>query len=370
MILTTVKQIKAHKRTIVDQYAKPSDAIGFFQVSNTLLPLGATWVLAAWAWPNSILLVTVATLAMSIMLLRVFVLMHECGHGSLFKTPMLNKSAGFMFGVISGMPQYVWSQHHNFHHATNGNWAKYRGPLATKSVEEYAALSPHQQRNYVRERKIVMAPLGGLLYTIINPRLNWLRGSMGLLAHVVRGVWKQPSEKLSTHCSNYQSRYWASAAEYRHMSANNVVLLTIWVGMSWLLGPLMFFTVYFISGALAGGAGIILFTVQHNFEHAYAVDENDWCYDTAAVHGTSYLVLPRWLNWVTASIGYHHIHHLSARIPNYQLAACHAENAELFADVKRLSFTEIFTSLHYLLWCTESKRIISIAEYEASHPAH
>ncbi|MGJ8668490.1 MAG: fatty acid desaturase family protein [Oceanococcus sp.] len=367
--MTTVKQLKAHKRAIVDHYAQPSDASGLIQVLNTLIPLVGLWLFVVWAWPNSMLVVVVATLAMSIMLLRVFVLMHECGHGSLFKTPAFNKAAGFMFGVISGMPQFVWAQHHNFHHATNGNWAKYRGPLATKSVEEYAALSEQQQRAYVRQRKIVMAPLGGLLYTIINPRLNWLKGSVGLVAHCVRGLRAQPGVKLSTHLASYQSRYWSSALEYRHMSANNVVLLTLWALMSWLIGPLLFFTVYFISGALAGGAGIILFTVQHNFEHAYAVDENDWCYDTAALHGTSYLVLPKWMNWVTASIGYHHIHHLSARIPNYRLAACHAENAHLFGDVKQLSFREVFTSLHYLLWCTESKRIISIAEYEASKKA-
>ncbi|MDR3417558.1 MAG: fatty acid desaturase [Nevskia sp.] len=121
-----------------------------------------------------------------------------------------------------------------------------------------------------------------------------------------------------------------------------------------------------MSTALAGGAGIVLFTVQHNFERSYASGDQNWDYDTAAIHGTSFLALPAWLNWFTANIGYHHVHHLCARIPNYRLAACHAEHAHLFGAVKRLTLADIGPSLKFVLWDPGSRRIISVAEHESA----
>jgi omega-6 fatty acid desaturase (delta-12 desaturase) len=115
---------------------------------------------------------------------------------------------------------------------------------------------------------------------------------------------------------------------------------------------------------LAGGAGIVLFTVQHNFEHSYASGDDGWDYITAAIQGTSFLVLPRWLNWFTSNIAYHHIHHLSAKIPNYCLAKCHSEYQHLFSDVTRIKLSQIHTALKHILWDTRARRIISVAEYQ------
>ena len=235
----------------------------------------------------------------------------------------MNRAMGFVFGVISGMPQYVWAQHHDYHHRNNGNWDKYRGPLSTMSVEEYAQMSPSKQRMYRLTRHIALAPLGGFVYLIFNPRFNWLKGNLALVAHLLRG--RSPA--------SFQTRYWKNWREYRHMSANNMVLLSLWWAMSALIGTGLFFLLYLTSLSVAGGVGIMLFTVQHNFEHAYAASNETWDYDVGATHGTSFLVLPSWLNWFTANIGYHHVHHLSAAIPNYRLVQCHRENADLFEQV-------------------------------------
>ena len=350
-----IEAVKQHKRALIERYAQASDGIGTFQVLITLAALALLWRAVAWSAEAAPLLLIPITLLMSLFLLRVFVLMHECGHGSLFQTPALNRVTGFFLGVVSGMPQYVWAQHHAFHHSCNGNWNLYRGPLSTLSVEEYARLNPAQQRAYVRARHLAMAPLGGLMYLLVNPRWNWIKGTAALGLHLLSGK----------RTKDFKTRYWKNAAEYRHMSANNVVLLSLWVLMSLALGPGLFFGVYIVSMALSGGAGIVLFTVQLNFEHSYASTEAGWCYDTAALEGTSYLVLPGWLNWFTANIGYHHVHHLSARIPNYRLAACHAENADLFAKVPRIGLWEIRQALRHLLWDTAARRIVSVAEYEA-----
>jgi len=261
------------------------------------------------------------------------------------------------------MPQYVWAQHHNYHHVTNGNWAKYRGPLAILSVDEYDALTPRQRRAYVRARHVLIAPLAGFLYLIVNPRLTWIKGTIQLLWHVIWMKCRQPCVSLRDHAATFRTHYWNSVAEFRHMTLNNLVLLSIWGLMAWLLGPGPFFLVYIISSSFAGAAGIVLFTVQHNFEHAYASDGNNWDYDEAALHGTSFLVLPSWLNWFTANIGYHHIHHLSPRIPNYRLAACHAENKALFSGVRRLTLADVGPSLKFILWDTRARRIVSVAEH-------
>ena len=151
---------------------------------------------------------------------------------------------------------------------------------------------------------------------------------------------------------------------------NNVVLLSVWSVMCWEYGTALFFTIYLISASLAGGVGIILFTVQHNFEHSYATDGGNWDYDAGAIEGSSFLILPRWLNWFTANIAYHHVHHLSARIPNYHLIECHNEYRDLFSGVTRVKLFQIHQALKYILWDRHAQRIISVAEYESrSHAA-
>jgi len=144
---------------------------------------------------------------------------------------------------------------------------------------------------------------------------------------------------------------------------NNVVLLSLWALMCGAFGTMRFFTIYLLSASLAGGVGVVLFTVQHNFDHSYASDSRHWDYETGAIRGTSFLILPRWLNWFTANIGYHHVHHISSRIPNYRLVGCHNEYRHLFADVTRLKLSQVPEALKCILWDTRIQRIISVAEY-------
>jgi omega-6 fatty acid desaturase (delta-12 desaturase) len=225
--MSALLAVKQQKRAIIDEYAWADNRKGLWQVANTLIPLILLWWLAVVSADLSWWLTAAVMVFITLFTLRALVLMHECGHGSMFATRRLNRNFGFVFGVLSSMPQYVWSQHHAFHHAHNGNWEKYRGPLTTPSVDEYAAMSNGRKRIYRYTRHVSMAPLGGLVYLILNPRFTWITGSLQMA----------------------------------------------------------------------------LFAVQHNFEHAYAVNGSDWDYDAGALHGTSFLVLPRWLNWFTANIG-------------------------------------------------------------------
>ena len=368
--MSSILRIKLQKRAILDAHTKPENGKGFAQVLTTLGPLAALWYAAALSAGVSYWLTAGVTLLMSLFLLRVFVLMHECGHASLFRGTRLNGTFGFIFGVVSGMPQYVWSVRHEFHHATNGNWAKYGGPLGVVSVDAYEAMTGKQRRVYRRARNIWMVPVAGFLYLIFYPRFTWLKGSIGLASHILKQKIAQPGVSARALAVEFKTPYWNSAKEYWHMCWNNVVLLSAWVLMSLCLGPALFFTVYAISVSLAGAAGIVLFTVQHNFEHSYANGHADWDYDAAVMHGTSFLVLPRWLNWFTANIAYHHIHHLSARIPNYCLVKCHDDHQSLFGDVKRLELSDLNKAFKFILWDTCARRLISVAELDIERARH
>lgn len=361
--VSLIIRIKQDKRAMIRRYARADNLKGLIQVLTALTCLVMLWSVALLSFDVSYWFTVPAVVLISLFTVRVFALMHECGHGSLFHTQSLNRAFGFILGVVSGMPQYVWSKHHNYHHAYNGNWTRYRGLYTTLSVDEYAAMSIAQQRIYRCKCGIAVAPVAGLIYVIINPRLTWLKGSIGLVSHIVKRKIMQPGVSIKAHAAGFETRCWRSGKEYWHMFWNNVVLLSVWTLMSWEFGTARFLTIYLISGSLASGVGVVLFAVQHNFKHSYASDDKLWDYDLGAIEGSSFLILPGWLNWFTANIGYHHIHHLSAKIPNYRLINCHNEYRDLFSRVPRIKLWQVPRSLKYILWDTRAQRIISVAEY-------
>jgi acyl-lipid omega-6 desaturase (Delta-12 desaturase) len=361
--VSPVRGIKEQKRILIGTHSRSENLKGLTQALTTLGALALLWWLAVLSDRVSGWLTVAVVLLISLFTLRVFALMHECGHGSLFRSQWLNRAFGFLLGVTAGMPQYVWSQNHSFHHAHNGNWDKYRGPYTTLSVDEYAALTVTRQRMYRVKCSIACAPIAGFVYLIFNPRFNWLKGTIGLIGHIIAAKIAEPRKSMRAHAATFRTCYWKSAKEYRHMSYNNIVLLSTWVIMCAAIGTSLFFAIYLVSLSLAGAAGIVLFTVQHNFRHSYASDQARWDYDVGAIEGTSFLVLPPWLNWFTANIGYHHVHHLSAKIPNYRLIKCHDEYRHLFSDVTRLDLATVGDSLKCILWDTRAQQIISVAEY-------
>ena len=347
----------ACKSDIVDRFATPSNLRGSLQFLSVIAPIAGLWYVIWQTWLDSPWLDAAATACMSLFLLRGFVLMHDCGHHSLFRSKRLNRLGGFLLGVLSGLPQQVWAENHRFHHVTNGNWARYRGPMNVASVTDYLAMSVRDRRRYRLTRDILLAPIAGFLYFLLNPRVNWLRASGHLVRRrLARGAGAQ---------ADAAPRYCASMTHYRYMLWNNVALVATWGAMIWTLGALPFFICYVVSGSLAGGYGIVLFTVQHNFEHSYASADEGWDRDEAALSGTSFLVLPRWLNWITADAAYHHVHHLCASVPNYRLAACHREHAQLFSGVRRVGLFEIPRALKHVLWDMRARRLVSVAEATA-----
>jgi omega-6 fatty acid desaturase (delta-12 desaturase) len=363
--VTILERVRRDKRAIVGPFCVPDDWRASVQVLTTIVPIALLWWAAARGASVSVWIPAAVVPLLALFTLRAFTLMHDCGHDSLFRRRAVNKACGFGLGVLTGMPQQVWAKHHNFHHAHNGDWEVYRGPYATRSVAEYEAMSAGDRRFYRGKCSILASPIAGFVYLVFNPRFTWLIGSLGCAAHVFTSLLRRPKAPLGEHVASYTTRYWKSRTEYRQMTANNLTLLVLWAMMSWAIGPGLFFAVYVSSVSLAGAAGIVLFTVQHNFEHSYASETKDWDYDEGALTGTSLLLLPAWLNWFTLDIAFHHVHHLSTAIPNYRLADCHRAFPDLFAGVTRIRFAEIPASLHCVLWDVPARRIISLAEWQA-----
>jgi len=354
--MLTPAQWQARKRAIVDRHATPSNRRGALQFVSVLAPIAGLWLVIASTASASPGLAVAATFLLSLFLLRGFVLMHDCGHDSLFRSRSLNRISGYLLGVLAGMPQPVWAENHRYHHTTNGNWSKYRGPLNVACVTDYLAMSAGERRRYRLARDILLSPVAGCIYFLVNPRITWLRASAHLLRRRVAGALghRSPADAALPGCK--------SMAHYRHMSWNNLLLLTAGGLMAWSLGPWLFLGCYVASGSLAGAYGIVLFTVQHNFEHSYASADEGWDRDEAALRGTSFLVLPGWLNWLTANAAYHHVHHLCPGVPNYRLAACHREHETLFSVVTRVRLFEIPAALKHILWDLAGRRLVSVEE--------
>lgn len=340
-------------------YTKKSNSIATGQVLSTLIPFALLWLGYAYLVKISYWYALPFALVISFFILRMFVLMHDCGHSSMFKSQRANQIVGFFLGVLTGMPQFVWSKNHAYHHKTNGDWEKYGGVFNIMSTEDYSALSKKDQRKYWLLRQPAILIPAGFVYVLFNPRFNWLLGNIVMLFKIITPLLTLNFSKAVNTAKKWETKYWKGKKDYLHMTYNNIALISIWIIMSMAMGTGEFFLLYVSSVSLAGSLGILTFAIQHNFEDAYATDTAQVNHYRAALEGTSMLVLPKIFNWFTADIAYHHLHHLSTAIPNYHLEACHKEYESLFVDIKRIHLSELLSTFKYQLWDKEKQKVVA-----------
>ena len=332
-----------------------------WQILNTLVPYGLLWWLAviglkqgAW-WLLPVLALMVLFLA------RCFSLMHDCSHYSLFRQRHINRWVGFLLGIVAGIPQLPWSRGHAFHHRHNGNWEKYTGPSALVSTEAYGQLNAGQQRLYRWLRHPLMLFPGGFFYLVIKPRVELLAG----LADLARDAWRQwrqaPGTPWRQILDNHSSRWWHSPEEGRDLLLNNLAVLGSWLAIASWIGAGPFWLIYTPVMACGAAIFICIFFVQHNFPGSYAHASHNWNAMAGTLEGTSDLELPAVLNWFSADIGCHAIHHLCEAIPNYRLQACQRRNAHLLGSVKRLRLRDIPGCFSYILWDQAAGRLTTVA---------
>jgi acyl-lipid omega-6 desaturase (Delta-12 desaturase) len=354
---------------VLTPYMKSNDLKATYQILNTVVPYVLLWILAVKVADISLWLLPPIIILMIMFSARCFSLMHDCGHYSLFTSKKVNRIVGFILGVINTIPQYPWSRGHAYHHKTNGDWQRYRGPAAVMSTEDFRKLSPSGQWWYEFLRHPLMLFPGGFFYLAIKPRLALILGIYGFIGHFLTCLKQDLRMGLGKIISSYQSKHWYTTGEFWDLLFNNICVVSSWIFLGHLIGFGLFFSIYSITITGSAAIFICVFFVQHNFEGSYAHKTEGWDYLKGAIEGSSYLELPRILKWFAADIGYHNIHHLSEKIPNYNLESCHHQNIHLLANSKKLHIADIPDCFKYILWDADSNSLISIATFHELFPS-
>jgi len=313
-------------KEIVLQHQKPSTPRAVWQMVNTLGPYILLWYLMYRSLSVSYWLTLPLIILAGGFLVRIFIIFHDCGHGSFFKSRRANDIVGFITGMLTLTPYYHWRWEHAIHHASSGDLDKRgTGDIWTLTVEEYLASSRWKRFAY----RLARNPL---VLFVIAPSFLFL----------VRERFPSPG---------------ANRRERESVQWMNLAL----VGMAAILSFVFGFKAYLIIQvsvvAVAGSAGVWLFYVQHQFEGVYWERGDDWDYTAAALRGSSFYKLPKILQWFSGNIGYHHIHHLSSRIPNYNLERCHKAHA-LFQTVKPVTLFASFKSFTFRLWDEQRRKLV------------
>ncbi len=312
---------------IIMKYNRPDLRKSIWQIVNTLVPYVILWYLMIRSLQYSYWLTLLLALPAAGFLIRLFIIFHDCGHGSFFKSKKINDIVGKIIGVLTFTPYSHWHHNHKIHHATSGDLDKRGiGDVWTLTVDEYLALSKKDQLFYRLYR---------------NPLLMFTVGSVYLVLFRNRITHKGMTSDGK-----------------KNVYLTNIGLLILATVLGFTIGLKAFLMIQLPVIIFAHTAGLWLFYVQHQFDEVYWDHTPDWGYATAAVEGSSFLKLPVVLQWFTGNIGFHHVHHLSSRIPNYNLARCHYEN-EFFSRIKPLTFWASFKTLKLRLWDETARRMIS-----------
>jgi omega-6 fatty acid desaturase (delta-12 desaturase) len=311
-------------------YTQPRLARSLLDLATAVVPYLALSVLMYEALDVSYLLVLLIAIPAAGFLVRTFILFHDCSHGSLLGSKRANIWLGTVLGLLVYSPFLRWRHDHAIHHATSGDLDRRGGgDVRTLTVREYAALPSRSRLGYRLFRNpLVMFGFGPIVALVVGPRL----------------VSRSARPRLR------RSVIWT-----------NIALAVLVGALCWLIGWRDYLLVQAPTVLLAGSAGIWLFYVQHQFEDAYWESAGDWSYADAALRGSSYLKLPKALQFFSGNIGLHHVHHLSARIPNYNLQRAHDENP-IFHGVPVLSLADGLRAVRYKLWDEDSGRLVTFSE--------
>jgi len=315
---------------IISRYNKPDPLKSWWQIINSVGSYLILWFLMVKSLEISYWLTLLISVFAAGFLVRIFIIFHDCGHGSFFRSKRMNTVVGIITGLFVFTPYHRWHRDHHIHHQTVGNLDKRgTGDVKTLTVEEYQNLSGWQRFGYRLYRNPVflfgIAPilLFGVLYRFTKKYMSW-------------------RERLYILLTN--------------LALAGAIALVIWA-IGWKAYLLIQLPVLYIATV----HGVWLFYVQHQFRHVLWTDSGNWDYMTVALKGSSLFKLPAVLNWFTGSIGYHHIHHLSPGIPNYNLKRCHLENS-IFRQIKPITFMSAFESLLLRLWDEKRGMLITFRE--------
>ncbi|OLS35109.1 fatty acid desaturase [Bacillus sp. MRMR6] len=329
----TNQQNTKNLRKSVSPFEKSTTKESVWQIINTVGPFMVLWFLAYMSLSVSYWLALVPIVLAAGFLVRIFIIFHDCTHHSFFKSRRANRVVGTIAGVLTVFPFEQWGHEHSVHHATSGNLDKRgTGDIWTLTVEEYLA-APLKVRLAYRfyRNPVVMFVIGPIYVFLLKNRFN---------------------------------RKGARQKERNNTYLTNVLIVALYALLIWAIGWQSFLLVQGSIFMLSGSAGIWLFYVQHTFEDSYFEEDKDWEYVKAAVEGSSFYQLPKLLQFLTGNIGFHHVHHLSPRVPNYKLEEAH-KNTPPLQNVPTISLATSLKSLRFRLWDEESRNFVSFKEVKA-----
>lgn len=308
------------------RYQRPTAWRGTWQILNTLLPYAGLWYLMYRSLSVSVWLTVPLALLAGGFLVRIFIIFHDCTHGSFFKSRLANEAVGNLMGVLCFTPFYRWRREHSAHHASAGDLDRRgTGDVWTMTVQEYLEAPWSKKCIYRLARNpfilFVVAPL--VLFLVLErfPARN-----------------DGTRERISVY-------------------STNAAIVLMAAGLGSLFGWKAYLLLQLALVMIAGSAGVWLFYVQHQFEEVYWERGHEWDYEKAALEGSSYYKLPRLLQWFSGNIGFHHVHHLSPRIPNYHLEHCH-RSEPLFRAVKPVTLFSSFKCFKFRLWDERTRRMV------------
>jgi acyl-lipid omega-6 desaturase (Delta-12 desaturase) len=312
---------------IIMNYNRPDMRKSIWQILNTLVPYVGMWFLMAMSLQYSYWYTLLLSFPAAGLLIRLFIIFHDCGHGSFFRSKTANEIVGMIFGIVTFTPFYKWHQQHRVHHATSGNLDKRGiGDIWTLTVEEYLNSSVWRRFFYRAFRNPFFLFTFGPAYVILV------------------------QNRITTHEMTRQEKW--------NVYFTNSMILCMAASISLLIGIKAYLLIQLPVIIIAHVIGLWLFYIQHQFDGVSWERNDHWDYKTAAINGSSFLKLPVIFQWFTGNIGFHHVHHLSSKIPNYNLARCHYDH-DLFNKIKPVDVFATFKALKLSLWDESSRSMIS-----------
>ncbi|MBT8189740.1 MAG: fatty acid desaturase [Saprospiraceae bacterium] len=330
-----IKEKLANWKAIIEKYQTPSTKKAIIQIINTFVPYLGLWVLMYFSMNWSIWITLLLAVVNAFFLVRIFIIQHDCGHQSFFKSQRWNNIIGFVCSLFSSLPYKYWAKIHNHHHGHTGQLEQRDiGDIDFLTVREYKNRSWFGRLKYrIFRMPIVLFFFAPFFYFTVSNRYPFMK----FKGMMMRIKWSQVR--------------------------NNIILFALYTGIALLIGWKKFLfiqlTIIFLFAIIA----FWFFYVQHQHEEAYNQWRKNWDFLVASIRGATYYKLPKMFQWLTGNIGIHHIHHLSARIPNYNLEKCMKENPILTKYANVLTFKESLKCMSYKLWDEQRQKMISWKEF-------